>query len=204
MSIQDVTPELAKQFKASTPEGALVGEVVPNSAAAEAGLKSGDIITEFNHKPIQNSRDLQLMVAGLAPGTTTEVKALRDGTEKTFNVTLKESRAEGKRAISGQPAAENDDPLQGVSIADIDHAARAELNIPANVKGVVVSQVDPNAPAFAAGLRPGDVIQEIDRQPISTTDEAMKADKQARAKSMLVLFWRQGRSGYLVLKASQG
>src|SRR5262249_11300912 len=87
--IQDVTPSLAKEFKLKDNKGALVGDVSPRSPAEKAGLKDGDIITEFNGKPVTDSRHLKLEVARVQPGETVPVKILRDGANKTLDVTVK-------------------------------------------------------------------------------------------------------------------
>src|SRR6185369_12358595 len=91
VSIQDITPELARQFNLSSDAaGALVSGVTEKSAAAEAGLKSGDVIIEFDGKPVQDSRDLKLMVGRTSPGAKVSVKVLSDGKEKSLQVALKE------------------------------------------------------------------------------------------------------------------
>ena len=199
VSIQDLPGSLAKQFNAPKAEGALIGNVLPNSAAAEAGLQSGDIVTEFNHKPVRRSRDLQLMVAALAPGAKVEIKVLRNGTEKTVPVTLKESTTERRNAEPVRPGGEGGDTLKGVVIADIDRTMRAKLDLPEGLKGAVITEIDADSPAYAAGLRPGDVIQEINHVPVANTDEVMTADQKAHGKRMLIRYWRHEISGYVVL-----
>src|SRR5262249_153695 len=88
VTIQDLNPALAKEFGVKESEGALIGEVSPDSPAEKAGLKSGDVITEFNGTPVTDSRHLRLKVAQTKPGTKVPLKVLRDGSQKTFNITL--------------------------------------------------------------------------------------------------------------------
>src|SRR5206468_8168575 len=116
VGIQDLTPELARQFKVpDNTSGALVTQLEERSAAAEAGLQTGDVITELNGTPVKDRRNLQLMVGRLAPGEKVAMKVLRDGKEKTFTVTLKEM-PEQKLAANDNSSDRNDsDALNGVA-----------------------------------------------------------------------------------------
>jgi serine protease Do len=198
--IQDATPELARQF--NVPEntsGALIGEVTEKSAAAEAGLKIGDLIVDLNGTPVKDSRNLKLMVGRLAPGDKVAVKVLRDGKEKTFTVTLKEMPEE-KLASADKGSDGNDsDALNGVAVGEIDSAARRQFNIPDRVNGALITDVDQNSASYDAGLRPGDVIQEIDRKRVSSADEAVEASKHVQTREVLVRIWSQGGSRYVVV-----
>src|SRR5207245_1515944 len=93
--IQPLTPELAKEFKLPENTGALVGEVTPKSPAAQAGLKEGDVIIEFNGKKVSDSRHLHFMAAQVSPGTHVTLKTIRDGEEQTFTLKLGELPSEG-------------------------------------------------------------------------------------------------------------
>src|SRR5438034_2902733 len=136
--IQPLTPDLAKEFKLPADTGALVGEVTPKTPAAEAGLKEGDVIIEFNGKKVADDRHLRLMAAQTPPGTRVTLKALRDGKEQTFTVKPGELPSEGlaKAGRSGgrSPSAKGD-PLDGVEVTDLDTSARRQLNIPNQVRG---------------------------------------------------------------------
>jgi serine protease Do len=198
--LRDLTPELARQF--NVPEytsGALLDEVTEKSAAAEAGLKSGDVITELNGTPVKDGRDLKLMVGRLAPGDKVAVKALRDGKEKSFTVALKEM-PEQKLASNEESTDENDsDALNGVAVGDIDSAARRQYNIPDNVKGALITDVDPNSASHEAGLRQGDVILEIDRKRVADANEAVEVSKHVKSKEVLVRIWSRGHSRFVVV-----
>src|SRR6266852_4728964 len=128
VNIQDLTPALAKEFDLNNASGVVVSDVVAKSPAEKAGLKSGDVITEFNGKAVHDSRHLKLQVAQTAPGSTVPVKVLRDGKSKTLDVALKE--------LADHDLASNDhktqdgassDSLNGVAVSDIDEAARQQL-----------------------------------------------------------------------------
>src|SRR5207302_1287894 len=172
---QDLTAELGKEFNVpDNASGALIGEVTEKSAAAEAGLKSGDVITELNGTPVKDSRNLRLMVARLAPGDKVAVKVLRDGKEKTFTVTLKEMPEQKLPSANNEPGDNESDALNGVSVGDIDSAARSRFNIPERVKGALITDVAADSASDEAGLRPGDVIQEIDHKRVTNAEEAVE------------------------------
>ena len=200
VKLQDLTPEFAQQF--NVPEnssGALIAEVTEKSAAAEAGLKSGDVIIELNGSPVKDGRALQLMVGRLAPGDKVAVKILRDGKEKTMTVTLKEMPEE-KLASANHESNEGDsDALNGVAVGDIDSAARSRFNIPDNVRGALITDVDPDSVSYEAGLRPGDVIQEIDHKRVTNAEEAVEVSKNVKTKQVLVRLWSRGGSHYVVV-----
>src|SRR5438477_7721782 len=206
IGLKDLDPALARQF--NVPEdrnGALIREVTEKSAAAEAGLKSGDVILEFNGTPVKDSRNLKLMVGRLAPGDKVSVKVLRDGKEKTFTVTLKET-PEQKLASNNSDSDEGDsDALNGVAVGDIDSAARRQFDIPENVKGALITDVDENSASYDAGLRPGDVIQEIDHQRVTNAQEAIEVSKHVKTKQVLVRLWSRSRGGsdYVVVDESK-
>jgi len=202
--LQDITPELAEQL--NIPEntsGALIGEVTEKSAAAESGLKSGDVITELNGTPVKDSRNLKLAVGRLAPGDKVALKVLRDGKEKSFSVTLKEA-PEQKLASDNRGSDEKDsDALNGVSVGDIDSSARNQFNIPDRVKGALITDVDPDSASYDAGLRPGDVILEIDHKRVSNAEEAVEVSKHVKTRQVLVRLWSRGGSRFVVVDESK-
>jgi serine protease Do len=202
--IQDLNPALAKEFKLKdNNSGALVGDVTPKSPAEKAGLKDGDVIIEFNGKKVTDSRHLKLQVARTHPGETVPVKVLRDGTTKTIEVTVKELPGTEHLAKSDARGHDDTGTLNGVSVSDLDSAARQQLNLPGSVKGVVVTGVEPNSAAAEAGLQPGDVIQEINRKPVKSADEAVKMTEKTEDKTTLLRVWRNGGSHYVVVDESK-
>ncbi len=203
VNIQDVTPALAKQFELKDAKGALVAEVTPKSPAEKAGLKNGDIVTEFNGKKVQDSRHLKLAVGLIAPGTETPLKVIRDGKEKSFSVTLKELPGEQLAKKDAKPA-DDTDALQGVAVADTDTNVRQQFELPRTVKGAVVTDVEEDSAAYQAGLRPGDVIQEIDRKPVANAEDAVELSKHIKNKaSILLRVWSKGASRFLVVDESK-
>jgi serine protease Do len=203
--IQDLTPSLAKEFKIKDNKGALVGDVTPRSPAEKAGLKSGDLILEFNGKKVTDSRHLKLEVARIQPGESVPVKLLRDGSTKTVEVTVKEVPGTEELAKNGnQGNAEDNGTLNGVAVSDLTPGLRQQFGLPANVRGVVITEVDPNSASAEAGLQPGDVLQEINRHPVRTADEAVKLTENTSEKTSLLRVWRNGGSRYVVIDETNG
>jgi len=202
--IQDLTPALAKEFKLKDSNGALVGDVTPRSPAEKAGLKNGDIIIEFNGKKVTDSRHLKLEVARVKPGESVPLKVLRDGSTKTLNVAVKEMPGSESVAKGDRPNNPDDNgTLNGVTVGDLDARARQEYDLPANVRGVVVTEVQPDSAAAEAGLKPGDVIQEINRQPVRSAEEAVRMTEKTDSKRTLLRVWRNGGSRYVVVDESK-
>jgi serine protease Do len=203
--IQPITPGLAKEFNLRDQADALIGEVTPKSPAEEAGLKPGDVITEFNGKKVNDSRHLRLMVARTAPKTKVTMKALRDGKERTLSATLDELPVEVAKA--GMRSAPEDssmsDVLDGVTVTDLQATLRRQFDIPPNLRGALVTEVDTGSPAFLAGLRAGDVIVEINRQPVRDAEQAVELSKKVKEKSVLLRVWSRGGTRYVVVDGSR-
>jgi serine protease Do len=203
VAIQDLSPELAKQFNVPDTGGALIGGMTEKSAAAEAGLRSGDVIIELDGKPVKDSRTLRLAVGRMSPGTKVHLKVLRDEKEKSFTVTLREM-PEQKMAARGEPSEnENDEEvLKGVGVGDLDSATRRQFNIPEQIKGAIITDVEPDSASYEAGLRQGDVIQEINHEAVTSAEDAVKAS-QSKKKKTLVRLWSKGGSRYVVVDESK-
>ena len=201
--IQDMTPALARQFGVKENTGALVGEVKPNDPADKAGLKSGDVLVEFDGRPVNDGRNLRLQVAQGKPGSTVNVKVMRDGKARTLKLTLKELPGDKQLAGQSKHDGDNQEALAGVAVTDLDTATRQQFGIPADVKGVVVAEVEPGSAAYEAGLRPGSVIQEINRQPVKTAEDAIKLTENVKDKTTLLRVWNKGGSRYVVVDESK-
>jgi len=202
--IQDLTPALASKFGLDNRTGALIGDVASRSPAERAGIKEGDVITEFNGKEVKDSRQLRLMVSQTKPGTEVPFKIVRDGSRKTIKVTLKElpDSAPLARADSSKP--QDEGTLNGVTVSDLDTQTRRQLELPADLQGALVTDVEPYSPAADAGLRRGDVILEINRERVRNADDAVRMTEQAKDKTTLLRVWREGNRHYLVVDESQG
>jgi serine protease Do len=201
--IQDVTPALAKEFHLREQTGALVAEVKPNGPADKAGLKSGDVVMELNGKPVHDSRSLKLQVAQVKPGKAVSLKVLRDGSPKTVEITTRELPGSDKLAKARSSESSDEGTLNGVTVGDLEPQIRRQLDIPANLKGVVVTDIEQDSAAFEAGLRRGDVILEINRQPVKSAEEAVKMTEEAKDKTTLLRVWSKGDSRFVVVDESK-
>ncbi|MGD1087708.1 MAG: DegQ family serine endoprotease [Verrucomicrobiota bacterium] len=196
LKLQDINADLAEQFGLPDQSGALVDDVLLNTPAEKGGIKSGDVITAFNGKPISDSESLMLAVSECAPGTAATVKLLRDGQPQTIKVTLGELPDDAMESQSEQNNSDSDnnltaDALDGVTVADLDQQIREELKIPANINGAIVTDEDQDSNSAEAGLQRGDVIVEINRQPVSDADDAVKLCTKAKGDQILLKIWRR-------------
>ncbi|MBS1788869.1 MAG: DegQ family serine endoprotease [Acidobacteria bacterium] len=194
--IQPVTTELAKAFSLPNSNGALIGEITPDSPASKAGLKQGDVISELNGVAVDDSRELRLKISQLAPGTTIKLKVLRDGSPRNISVTLGELPNEKTTANSDK--SDSNSPY-GLSVENLTPQTARELNLSANITGVVVTDVQDGSRADEAGLRQGDVIQQVSRQPVTNVSEFERAMKQAAGKPAVLLVNRNGHTSFAVI-----
>ncbi len=182
VAIQRVTPELAKSFRLSDPQGAVVTNVTSDSPAAAAGLKGGDVIVEYDGRRVARSEDLPRAVADTPAGHQVPITIVRDGQRITLNVRV--SRLKDQESA---PAATSEDeaPL-GLSVQTLTPEVARELKLD-QARGVIIRDVRDGSRAAAAGLRPGDVIVGVDRRPVKTVEE-MKSILQKHASGMPALF----------------
>ncbi len=202
VAIQNLTPDLAKAFKIDRPNGALVSDVTPGSPAEAAGIKSGDVIIGVNNQPVSDAGQLKLKVAETAPGSKIPVQIDRGGQNMSIDLTLGHLPNE-KTAQNGPSDSNRKEALAGVGVADLDQNTRTQLNIPSNVKGAVVTQVAEDSPAYAVGLREGNVIEEINHQPVRSAEDAVKLTSKPSGDQTLVKFWsNEGGSHYVTVEES--
>ena len=194
--IQEVTPQLVQAFGLNNSNGALVGDVTADSPAAKVGLVKGDVITQLNDEGFTDSRELRLKISQLAPGATVKLKVLREGQERELGLTLGELPNDNEVAKNWQPEA---DSFNGLSVEKLTPEIAGQLHVPLNTSGVVITNVAPNGNAADAGLRQGDVVQEVNRKPITNAMEFQAAMKQASGKPLLLLINRGGHTSYVVL-----
>jgi len=203
VAIQDLTPALAKKLELDAQGGALVADVNPGTPAAKAGLKSGDVITELNGKAIRDSKQLRLQIARTEPGTSVTLKVLRDGKAKSFDVALKELTQKATLAKTGGRSAGDSEALQGVGVQDLDAQTRRQMKVPENITGALISEVAPGSAAERAGVRPGDVIVEINREPVSSAEDAVNLTTKPKDPVTLLRVWRDGSTRFVVVDESE-
>jgi serine protease Do len=187
VQIQPVTKDIADSMGLKNTDGALVAEPSPNSPAAKAGIKSGDLIVAVNGERIANARELSRRIAQMAPGNTARLTILQRGSEKTVNVTLGElpTQAELRRGGGeerGGPAQE--EMTLGLQLAPASSVAGS------GSEGVVVTRVAPDSPAGERGFKTGDVILEVAGKAVSNPADVRKALEEARKDNKRTVLMR--------------
>jgi len=194
VSIQPVTPELAKQFGLKDDKGALVGDVIDDSPADKAGIQRGDVITAYDGKEIDDPSTLRTMVAGTAPGREVSTQVLREGKPITVKITIAELTSE-----AAKQSGDFDNNLKGVHVQDITPEIKKSLNLPKRIFGVVITDIDADSPPDGVLTR-GDIIMEINRKPLNNTKEYTAAVSKIKAEqAILLLIYRNGSTIYISL-----
>jgi len=198
VQIQDVTPELAKSLGLPKAEGALVASVTPDSPAAKAGFKQGDVILSFDGHHIDKFRDLPILVAETPTNQTATMQVWHDNAEATISAKVAKMPANVQVAQNGSDENSN---TMGLRLAPLDSTWRAKLHLDRDVKGVVVTGVSDGSPLADLGLRRGDVIEAINRHPVTRPDEAAAALNAAESdkdnQNVLILLNRNGINQYV-------
>ncbi len=202
VGISDVTPDNARFFQMSNATGAIVTEVEPSSPGGKAGLKIGDVISKLNGEPVTDAGQLQMEVGQKQPGATIQLEVVRDGKTMNVPVTL---AAVGADKDSAAVAGEHGKGRWGLSLGDLNQDTRDQIQVPSDVRGAVVQEVQPGSPADNAGLQAGDVIVEVNRhsQP-SAADVAKALSDIPKGEDALVLVWSNGGNTFRVLHPTQG
>jgi len=192
---RDITPGLAREFSLSDQNGALVDDVLPGTPAEKAGIKSGDVIVAFNETPVTDAHSFQLAVSECSPGSPATVDLISNGHKKTIKTTLAELplklSARQDEPQSSDARGPRADALDGVTVSDVDDQVRQQLKFPDNLQGAVIVDVGQDSNSADAGLQRGDVIVEINRQPVRNADDAVKLCKPARGDQILLKIWRR-------------
>jgi serine protease Do len=201
IGISDVTPDNAKFFQMSTATGALVTQVEPTSAGGKAGLKTGDVITKLNGQSVTDAGQLQMEVGQKRPGDTIHLEVVRDGKTVNVSVTLE---AMGATRGDATAVTEHGKGRWGLSLGDLEQGERDQLQVPTDVHGAVIEDVQPGSPADNAGLQKGDVIIEVNRHSQQSADEVSKAlTNVPKGQDVLVLVWSNGGNTFRVLHPAQ-
>ena len=194
--IQPLTPELAKGFNVPGGGGALVASVQDNSPAARAGVKAGDVITEYDGHKLAQPGDLSKLVAATAVGRQVPLTIVREGKTMTLEAHVARMEEPDQAAVARND--EGKEPL-GLSVETITPSVSRELGL-ADARGVVVRGVRDSSPAEKAGIRPGDVITELDHQPVANAADLKRLlAKHAKGAPVVVLLHRDGNSLYAAM-----
>lgn len=201
--LDELTPELAREFDLKEGQvGVLISEVSEDTPAEKAGFKHDDVITEINGQAFDSVRKMRLAVANIRPGEKAEFTIIRDGDEQVIEATIG-SRDSDVAALSADEEVD-EGSLNGVQVANIDPRARRQFGIQSRIQGALIVDVDQDSPAYEAGLRPGMVILEIDRQRVRSADDAVELTKEMPEDGRtLVRVWSARRGvGYAVVDES--
>ncbi len=198
--IQKVTPDIAESLGLDESKGALVADVVKDGPAEAAGLKQGDVIVEFDGKPVADSAELPLLVARTPIGRSVDLVIIRDKKRENVSVTIAELKDEEELAAGPGGTAED----LGLAVQTLTPELAENLGLEPGLKGVVVTQVDPSGPGGEAGLRRGDVILEVNRAPVKDAAAYSKALRGAgKGKSVLFLVRRGDNTIFLAVKPQE-
>lgn len=199
IGIQDLNQDLAKSFGIKDAKGALVSDVKEDSPADQAGFKQGDVISSYQGSLVEDAVALQRLVTRTTVGSKVAVKILRDGVEKELTVTIGEQPDTNK--IAKAETGDKDYAFAGVSVQELDRETAKELGLKGKAHGVVVTGIEPDSGAEKAGLMPGDVIRELNRQPVKSVKEFEKlAAAVKKGENVLILINRRGASLFLSAK----
>jgi S1-C subfamily serine protease len=199
VSVQPVTSDMAASLGLKHVGGVIIGSVTPGSAADHAGLKRNDVITSFDGEPVSDSNGLRNRVANAQPGSKVAVVVIRDGSERSFTVTLDE--AAGKQAErADEPGAGDNNAALGIAVQPLTPEKAEALGASKDAHGLVVEQVNADGRAADAGIEQGDIIQEVNRRPVQSVDDLRAAVRGASGRPLLMLISRQGRDVFVTVK----
>jgi len=203
VEIQDLNADAAESLGLPDANGALVATVAPDSPAAKAGLKTGDVITQLNGQPVSDAGELQVQVGQKEPGTTIQLGIIRDGKNVNVPVTLQSMNAQDSEDEAA--SSEHGKPRWGLGLSDMTPDLREQLQAPKDLQGAVVGRVQPGSPADNAGIGQGDVILEINRNKVQSASDAVRElQKIEKGQDALVLVWSSGGNTFRVLHPTQG
>ena len=203
VTIQSVDADLASSLNLPAARGAIVTSVAPGGPAERAGIKRGDVITSVNNQPVADNNVLRNQVASLGPGSNATVTLLRNGHEQNVQVTLTElpdrQRPATEDSDSGDGAT-GGTQRYGLTLQPLTADTASRYGLDADDQGLLVTQVDPSSNAAAAGIRQGDLIQEVNRQPVRTFADFGRAVIQSGSRPALVLIKRRNAVIYVTLR----
>lgn len=206
--IQDVTPDIAESMGLASAGGALVTDV-PQGPAEVAGIKSGDVITQFDGVKVNDTRELVRQVGATEVGKKVEVALTREGKPVTVELTLgRREEAEGAKVVpaAAAPQAQKEQTLLGMTVTTLTPEMRKQLEVPNGTDGLVITGIDDGSEAFEKGLRNGDLITEAGQQKVSSPKDLearISEAKDAGRKSLLLLIRREGEPRFVALSVDQ-
>ena len=200
VTVQGVTNDLAAGLGLNKADGALVSGVTPGGAAEKAGIKRGDVIMSYQGRAVVDTNAFRNEIAATAPGTTITLGVLRDGKTSEVKATLAEN-ADAKKAGRSSGDREGEGSAKyGMTVEPITPEIARQLDLDRDAKGVVITGVDPSGAAAAAGLREGDVIQQVNGESVDSTDDVRDALNGANGKPAVLLVARGNNTIFVPLR----
>ena len=200
VSIQPVTTDLASSLGLKEARGVIVNSVSSGGAAEKAGIKTGDVILQFNGKDVNDSNELRNQVAAIEPGTEVTLTILRDGQRQQVKARLGTLTPESAQSTEEQGGGGDSGAAKlGVTVEPLSPDIAQQLGLRRGTQGVVVDSVDPSGPAAEAGIQNGDVIQEVNRQPVRTPVDLKNALQNAGGRTVALLINRGGQTVYVAV-----
>jgi serine protease Do len=195
-TIQDVSPTMSKALGMNDSNGVLIGDVTAKGPAAQAGLKPGDVVLKINGHDVDNASSLRLQVSQSDPGTTVPLTIRRGNGTLDFSVKLGELPADHEKTADKNS---DQDSLQGLQVEPLTPAARQQLHAGDETHGVVISQVDPGGAAAAAGIREGDIVEEVNHKAINRVSDFEQAMRSAGNQPILMRIQRDGTGLFVAI-----
>ncbi|MGA7980175.1 MAG: DegQ family serine endoprotease [Chromatiaceae bacterium] len=203
VAIQPVTEDVAKSLGLSSEQGTLVASVAPDSPAAKAGLRPGDVILQAGGKPIDEFKDLSRLVADTPAGTNMKIEVYRDGKTKDLPVVIGKMPDQQKVAARQSTQPDDTTPHLGLYLAPITPQARRALQLGESTQGALVAQVEQGSPADEAGIKPGSVISMVGQQATTTPHEVeqqVHAALDHHHSSVLLRVEQNGQQRFVVVR----
>jgi S1-C subfamily serine protease len=197
VGIQPVTAELASSLGLKEARGVLINEVRSGGPAEKAGIKTGDVILQLNGKDVNDPNTLRNEIAAAGPGAEVTLNLLRDGKQQQMKVRLVELTADAARAGGEQGVDTAGDSKLGVTVTPITPEIAQQLGLRRGTQGVAVESVEPDGPAARVGIQSGDVIQEVNRQPVRSAADMRSALQKSGDRPPLLLVNRGGQTQYV-------
>jgi serine protease Do len=206
ISRDPITKEIAQEFGLPNATGALVSAVTPGAPAAKAGIQAGDVIVEYNGRPVTDSDSLVAMVVNTKPGTTVPVTIYRQNKRQTLNITPDELDLEAEANGGRSPRPDSPDGAAptatdfGMQLEGITPEAARQMDLPRGRGGAIVADVDRGSAAANAGVQPNDVILEVNREPVANLSQVTRAlQNAAPGRPVFMLVWRDGQQFFVTM-----
>jgi serine protease Do len=206
VNVDPITKEAAAAHGLPTANGAVLTNILPDGPAEKAGLEPGDVIVEFNGRPVPDSDALVAMVVATKPGTTVPLTIYRDKQRRTLSITVDEldiDEEQGRLARRGGGGGTESEPTEtgfGMTVGPITPEVARELELPRGRGGAIITDIDRNSPAFYAGLQLNDVILEVNREPVANVSQVTRElQRAAPGQPVFLLVWRDGQQNFVTL-----